>query len=196
MGNDQLAKGGDTVGVLGARFRGCKPNSLEELLRKLGRTLNEIIEECSHLACFFIPFFPWAEGFIMVLGKQDMHLTFSNEATEILAGLTAMGIVVSRHNADWYLNCFEFSLSGTNNRQVGTLEKILPPVRHDVDKTIGTHFHQGIPVLRSRLNPFFPVFHLTDFGHAPLFGGFNVLAVVLLRQPLTSKATTGDPPKQ
>src|SRR5262249_24180625 len=92
------------------------PGSLKldrETLRKLGcRTLNEIIEECSHLACFFIPFFPWAEGFIMELGKQDMHLTFSNEATEILAGLTAMGFVVSRHNADWYLNCFEFSLSG------------------------------------------------------------------------------------
>src|SRR5262249_15754867 len=142
------------------------------------------------------PILPVARGVHHGAWKQDMHLTFSNEATEILAGLTAMGIVVSRHNAGWYLNCFEFSLSGTNNRQVGTLEKILPPVPHAVDKTLGTHFHQGIGVLRSRLNPFFPVFHLTDFGHAPLFGGFNVLAVVLLRQPLTSKATTRDPPKQ
>src|SRR5215510_15564546 len=145
-------------------LRGCKQNSLEKLLCKLdSRSLHEIVEERGHLACFFIPFFSWAEGLIVVLGKQDMHLTFSNEATEILAGLTAMGVVVSRHNAGWHLNRLQFSLSGTNNRQVGALEKILPPVRHDVDKTLGTHFHQGIAVLRSRLNPFFPVFHLTDF---------------------------------
>src|SRR5262249_11675354 len=166
-------------------------------LRKLdSRSLHEIPEERGHLTCLFIPFFPRAERFIMVLGKQDMHRLFPTGGTGFRAGWTAMGIVVSRHNAGWYLNCLEFSLSGTNNRQVGTLEKILPPMRHDVDKALGTHFHQGIAVLRSRLNPFFPVFHLTDFSHAPLFGGFNVLAVVLLRQPLTSKAPPRDPPKQ
>src|SRR5262249_34421921 len=56
-------------------------------LRKLdSRSLHEIPEERGHLTCLFIPFFPRAERFIMVLGKQDMHLTFSNEATEVLAG--------------------------------------------------------------------------------------------------------------
>src|SRR5215510_10229049 len=101
-----------------------------ETLRKLGcRTLNKIIEERGHLACFFIPFFPWAEGFIMVLGKQDMHLTFSNEATEVLAGLTAMGIVVSRNDACRNFDRLELRLGRPDDRQVGTLEKILPPVR-------------------------------------------------------------------
>ena len=59
----------------------------------------EIVEERGHLACLFIPFFPWAKGFVVVLGKEDMHVAFWQQATEILAGLTAMGIVVSRDDA-------------------------------------------------------------------------------------------------
>jgi hypothetical protein len=35
----------------------------------------------------------------VVLGEKDMHFAFSKEATEVLAGLTAVGVVVSRNNA-------------------------------------------------------------------------------------------------
>src|SRR5262249_25485900 len=100
-----------------------------ETLRKLGcRTLNEIVEERGHLACFFIPFFPGAVWLIMVLGKKDIPLFFSNGATEFPAVLTALVVVVPSQNAGRHFNCFDFSLGATNNRQVGPFEKILPPV--------------------------------------------------------------------
>src|SRR5215468_7056345 len=47
------------------RQRKGAPDFDRETLRKLGcRTLHEIVEERSHLACLFIPFFARAEGFI------------------------------------------------------------------------------------------------------------------------------------
>src|SRR5262245_51361055 len=128
--------------------------------------------------------------------KEDMYLTSSEEAAEVLAGLTAMGIVVSWDDACRNFDRLELLLACPNDRQVGALEKVFAPVRHDGDKTLGAHFHQRIAVLRSRFDAFFPVFHVTDLGHASLLGRFNELAVIFLRQPLTRKASTGDAPKQ
>jgi hypothetical protein len=110
-----------------------------------------------------------------------MHFTFSEEATEVLAGLTAMGVVISRNNACRDFDGLELFLAGSNDGQVGALQKVFAPMRHDGDETLRVHFHQRIAVLRTRFNAFFPVFHLTDLGHTSLFGGFNELAVVFLR---------------
>ena len=59
------------------------------------RPFHEIAKERGHLPCLFIPFLSRTEWFVVLLRKEDMHLTFSQEATEVLAGLTPMGVVVS-----------------------------------------------------------------------------------------------------
>ena len=84
----------------------------------------------------------------------------------------------------------------TNDGQVGALEKVLAPVRHDGDETLGVHFHQCVAILRSCIDSFLPVLHLTDRSHAPLLRCRYVLAVIFFRQPLTRKAAAGHAPQQ
>ena len=89
-----------------------------------------------------------------------------------------MGIVVSRNDAGRNFDRLELRLARPNDGQIGALEKVLAPVGHDGDKPLGVQFHQCVAVLRSRFDAFFPVFHVTDLGHAALLGGFNELAVI------------------
>src|SRR5262245_816815 len=125
-----------------------------------------------------------------------MHVALWQQTTEILAGLTAVSVVVSGNDARRNLNGFELCLSRTDDREVGALEKVLAPVRHNGNETLAVHFHQRVAILGPGFDAFFPVFHLTDLGHASLLGGFNELTVIFLRQPLTRKASAGDTPKQ
>ena len=93
-------------------------------------------------------------------------------------------------------NGFELRLRRADDEQVGSLEKVFAPIRHDGNEPLGVYFHQCVAILRSRLDPLLPVFHRTDLGHASLFSGFNELTVIFLRQPLTCKASAGDAPEQ
>src|SRR5262249_19442846 len=78
-------------------------------LRKLGcRTLNEIIDERGHLACFFIPFFPWSEGFIMLLRKHSLPCVFPRVRSDVVRCVGAGGVVVSRRREGGRLNCLGF----------------------------------------------------------------------------------------
>src|SRR6266478_5661830 len=99
-----------------------------------------------------------------------------------------MSIVVSRNDARWHFNGLELLLACTNDRKVGALEKVLAPVRHDGYETLRSDFHQRVAILRSGFDTFFPVLHLTDFRHAALLRGCDVLAIVFFRQPFTGKA--------
>ena len=60
----------------------------------------------------------------MVLRKEDMHVAFWQQATEILASLTPMGIVVSGNDAGRNLNGFELRLTRANDGQIGALPEV------------------------------------------------------------------------
>jgi hypothetical protein len=52
-------------------------SSSESVFAALRRTaLDKIVEERRHLAGFFVPFFSRAEGFVVVLGKQNVNFAF------------------------------------------------------------------------------------------------------------------------
>ena len=123
-------------------------------------------------------------------------LLLQQAAKEALAGLTAMGIVISRHDARGNLDGLELLLGGADYRKIGALEKIVAPVGHDGDETLGLHLHQRVAILRPGFDALLPMFHFTHRSHAVLLCRGDVLAIVFSRQPLTRKTTPGDPPQQ
>src|SRR3990172_4719957 len=46
-----------------------------------GRPLDEVGEERGHLVGFLVPFFPRAQGLVVVLGEENVHLALLEQAT-------------------------------------------------------------------------------------------------------------------
>ena len=147
------------------------------------------------LADLGVPVLDRSEIDVELLGKQVVQFAVADEPVRSLARLQPVRLVVAGNDAGRHRDRGEIALGRTDDRQVGAGEEIVAPVIHRRDETLRAHRHQLLAVRRVGGDAVAPVLLLADRRHPAGLCRRNVLAIVVLREPLRRERAAGHAPQ-